>query len=265
MNWAFKVIRVRCETALSRSGLPGLDYALNPYTGCAHACIYCYARMYTRNREVSENWGSIVLVKENIVDVLKREVSTHPRGTVGVGTVTDAYQPVEAVYRLTRRSLELLLKHGFHASIQTKNPLILRDIDILTRYRGLVDVGFTVTTLDSEVSRFIEPRAPPPGARVRALEKLSEEGIPVWVFYGPIIPGLNSDEATIEGIIELSRRLNATLYYDPLHVKKFMETPGHALYTYAGRIREEWRSVERKIREECRKLGVVCKPGFANG
>ncbi|AFL66286.1 SPL family radical SAM protein [Desulfurococcus amylolyticus] len=261
----FKVMKTRCETALSRSGLPGLDYALNPYVGCSHACIYCYARLYTRNRDVGSNWGRIILVKENIVDVLRREVAKYPRGVVGIGTVTDAYQPVEAVYKLTRRSLEVLLRHGFHVSIQTKNPLVLRDMDLLVTHRDLVDVGFTITTLDYRASIQIEPHAPPPNARLKALEKLVEENIASWIFYGPIIPGINSDPDTVRSMVDIAKKLNIVLYYDVLHVKSFMNTPTHPLYNYIEKTRRERRRIMELIETECRRQKVTCRTGFSEG
>ncbi len=257
------IYMVRVREALSRSGLPDLDYALNPYMGCWHACIYCYARLYTRVRDVAENWGEIILVKENIVDVLRREVRRKKPGVVGIGTVTDAYQPVEAVYGLTRKSIQVLLEHGFHTSIQTKNPLVLRDLDILVEHRGGVDVGFTITTLNNDIARIIEPRAPPPSARARALEKVAGEGVETWLFYGPIIPGLNDDEETILGLVELAEQTGSIFYYDKLRVKKFMEDPRHPLYAIAGRARRyPWRKLYEKIEETCRRRGVECRPGM---
>jgi len=257
------IYSVKVKEALSRSGLPDLDYALNPYIGCWHACIYCYARLYTGDRRVSENWGDIILVKENIVETLRREVKRRKPGVVGVGTITDAYQPVEALYGLTRKSIRILLENGFHTSIQTKNPLVLRDLDILKKYKDRVDVGFTITTLDKDIARIIEPRAPPPKARAKALERISEEGIETWVFYGPIIPGLNDDEETISGLVELVRQTGSILYYDKLRVKKFMEKPDHPLYTVAERAkRYPWRKLYAKIREECRRRKVKCMPGM---
>ncbi|HDJ83372.1 MAG TPA: radical SAM protein, partial [Desulfurococcaceae archaeon] len=120
-----RIIFLKVKEALSKSGLPDLDYALNPYMGCWHSCIYCYARLYTWYKEIADNWGRIIAVKENIVEVLRREIKYKPRGIVGVGTITDAYQPVEALYEITQKSLKVLFSAGFHASIQTKNPLIL--------------------------------------------------------------------------------------------------------------------------------------------
>ncbi len=254
---------VKVKEALSRSGLPDLDYALNPYIGCWHVCIYCYARLYTGDRRVSENWGNIVLVKENIVETLRREVRRKKPGVVGVGTITDAYQPVEAMYELTRKSILILLENGFHTSIQTKNPLVLRDLDILKKYKDRVDVGFTITTLDEGTARIIEPRAPPPKARAKALERISEEGVETWLFYGPIIPGINDDEETISSLVELARQTGSTLYYDKLRVKRFMEKPDHPLYIVAERAkRYPWRKLYARIREVCRRRGVKCMPGM---
>jgi len=251
------------KTALSRSGLPDLDYSLNPYIGCGHGCIYCYARQYTGNKMVSENWGKIVFVKSNIVAILMREVRKLKPGTVGVGTITDSYQPVEAVYKLTRKSLEVLLSHGFKVSIQTKNPLVVRDMDLFARNPGKVDVGFTITTLDNKLSSFLEPSSPPPRARVEALRKITALGVKTWIFYGPIIPGLNDDEDTISNLVEIASELGATLYYDPLHVKPFMNRNDHPLNNYVKtKTMNWWTKVSRTILNYCMKNHIECKPGF---
>ncbi len=258
-----KIVFIRIREALSRSGLPDLDYALNPYMGCWHSCTYCYARIYTWHREAAENWGEVIVIKENIVDVLRKEVKYKARGVVGVGTITDAYQPVEALYKLTYRSLKVLFSAGFHASIQTKNPLILRDLDLLAGNKGLVDVGFTITTLDNRIAHFIEPRAPPPKARVKALEAIASHGIETWVFMGPIIPGLNDDDATIEEIIRVARDTNSTFYYDKLRVKEFMLQENYRLHSYALRSKHyDWNKLFNKIKYYCRIYGIKCLPGM---
>jgi len=138
------------KTALSNSGLPDLDYALNPYIGCQHGCLYCYAPNYISDIDVKANWGKVIIVKENIGDILHEEVLKKKRGAVGIGTITDAYQPQESIYGLTRLSLKILLNHGFRVSIQTKSTLIIRDIDLLLKFRNKVDVGFTLTSLDDK-------------------------------------------------------------------------------------------------------------------
>jgi len=259
----FKIVLVKVKEALSRSGLPDLDYALNPYMGCWHSCTYCYARLYTWYKEAADNWGRVIAVKENIVEVLRREVKYKPRGIVGVGTITDAYQPVEALYKITHELLKLLFSTGFHTSIQTKNPLILRDLDLLVENKKLVDVGFTITTLNNQIARIIEPHAPPPKARVKALETIASHGIETWVFMGPIIPGYNDDEASIEELIRLAKETNSIFYYDKLHVKKFMLNHQHPLHKAALKSREyNWNKLYNKIKYICRKYNIKCLPGM---
>ena len=260
----FRIIMTRVSRALTRSGLPDIDYALNPYMGCSHGCIYCYARLYTRNKEISENWGMVVAVKENIVDLVKREARFTPKGVVGVSTITDPYQPVEAIYKLTRRSIEILLEHGFHVSLQTKSTLILRDLDLLLRHRDRVDVGFTITTLNTRISSFIEPSSPPPPARVEALKRIAEKGIETWIFYGPVIPGLNSDVETIERILQIAYTTGSKVLVDPLRVKYFMLEHVHPLYRYALATRAfDWDLFYKRVFELCREKGVECIKGFA--
>lgn len=260
---SIRVKHVYVSTALSRSGLPDIDFALNPYLGCSHGCIYCYARLYTRDREVAENWGSIVGIKMNLPLVLMREVRGSKPGVVGVGTITDSYQPTEAIYGVTKRCLEILLKRGFNVSIQTKNPLVLRDITLLASRRELVDVGFTITSLNESVRRLLEPKAPPYKARVHALDKLRSVGVKTWVFYGPVVPGINDDEESVRDVVEVAAFTSSTLYYDPLHVKSFMLNEHHPLYGSASKVNSAWwRSIVEKILYYCKKYGVTCKPGF---
>lgn len=255
---------IKVRTALSRSRLPDIDYAFNPYIGCWHSCTYCYARLYTRYREVSENWGDVIYVKINIVERLREDVRRFKPGVVGVGTITDAYQPLEANYRLTSRSLLVFFTNGFHVSIQTKNTLILRDLDIFTENRDNVDIGFTITTLSDDKARIIEPRAPPPTARAEALRRIAGEGIETWIFYGPIIPGFNDDSTTIRSIIDLAAETRSKLLLDTLHVKKFMLHTDHPLHSFIPRVRRmDWKSFFSRIIDMCREHGVTCIVGYA--
>jgi len=258
-----RVLETVVYKALSRSGLPDIDYALNPYIGCWHSCIYCYARLYVRNSAVSKDWGNVILVKKNVVEVLSREVKHLRLGVVGIGTITDAYQPIEAIYGLTKESIDLLLKKGFQVSIQTKNPLILRDLDLLEKYRNSVDVGLTITTFNSRVAEFIEPRAPPPKTRANALYKLSEIGIKTWIFYGPVIPSLNDDDSTIDEIIELAKDTRSEVLIDRLHIKNFMYKPDHPLNKLISLTKKyEWRNFLTKVMNKCLKAGVKCMEAF---
>jgi len=256
-----KIIEIEISSALSPSGLPDIDYALNPYLGCYHGCLYCYARLYTRDRYISDNWGEVVAVKKNLLSVLQREVNSVKRGVVGVGTITDPYQPVEAIYKLSRGSIEILATKKFPISIQTKSSLILRDIDLLTKYRDLIDVGITITSTDNSMT-FLEPRASPPWARINAIRKLSEAGVKVWIFFGPIVPGINDDINTIREILTIAKETNSMLYYDSLHIKPFMLRNEYLMNIVKEVKRYRWNDLFSMIKSLCREYNVLCKPGF---
>ncbi len=260
-----RILTTRVRQALSKSGLPDLDYSLNPYMGCSHACMYCYARVYTRHELASKRWGEVVVVKVNLIDVLRREVRKLHPGVVGVGTITDPYQPIEEYYKLTRRALRILASAGFQVSIQTKSPLVTRDLDLLSEYKHLVDLGFTITTLDPKVSAFIEPGAPEPRSRVRALEEASSAGIETWVFYGPVIPGINDDEDTVKSIVEVAASTASILYVDKLRIRRFMLEEGYPLRGEALKARSrDWASFMDMVRGFCERYGVRCVEAFSH-
>ncbi|MFZ5997502.1 MAG: SPL family radical SAM protein [Nitrospirota bacterium] len=178
---------VHAKSVLSKSGIPGADYCLNPYTGCSHACRYCYATFMKKYTNHPEPWGTFVDVKVNAPEVLKKQLGRARKGTVMVSSVTDAYQPVEATYRLTRQCLGVLLEHQFPVSILTKSPLVVRDADLLAQFED-VDVGLTITTDDERMRKIFEPYASPITERVKALRELHEKGIRTYVFIGPLLP-----------------------------------------------------------------------------
>ncbi len=256
-----RIIEIEVSSALSPSGLPDIDYALNPYLGCYHGCLYCYARLYTRDRYISDSWGEVVAVKKNLLSILQKEANSIKRGVVGIGTITDPYQPIESIYKLTRGSIELLAMKRFPISIQTKSSLILRDKDLLTKYRDLVDVGITITSVDNSMM-FLEPRASPPWARINTVRKLYEAGIRVWIFFGPIVPGINDDANTIKEVVMIARETNSTLYYDPLHVKPFMWRNRY-LADIAKEVRRyRWNELFVLIENFCKEYNVLCRPAF---
>ncbi len=252
-------LRAKCKRALSKSGLPDLDYALNPYLGCEHACIYCYGRNYVPPA-VAKRWGEIVIVRDDVCDALKREIKLLRKGVVGIGTISDAYQPIEEREYLTRRCIEILLEHSFRVSIQTKSSLIERDLDLLKN--SLVDVGITITFIDDSKARRYEPRASPPSERIEVARYLRKKGVELWIFYGPVIPGVNDDDDTLKELILLAKELDSVLYIDPLHPKKFMFDEG-ILVDEARRVksREFRKRIEHMFRV-CEEMGVKCKPGF---
>jgi DNA repair photolyase len=214
---------IKCKAALSKSLLPGLDYSLNPYFGCEHGCLYCYVPSVFHDEKLALKWGEFVKVKTNILEVLKKELRKKPKGVVGISTVTDPYQPLEEKLQITKECLKLLFNHKFPISIQTKSPLVLRDLDIISLFSlDSVDVGFTITTMDDWLAKKLEPKAPSSSHRAKALEELSQKNVRTWIFFGPIIPGINDDEENIEKIVMLAKKTHSDLLYDKLNLRSFV-------------------------------------------
>jgi DNA repair photolyase len=209
---------VQCRSALSRSRLPGLDWALNPYRGCGHACAYCYAQDVTRF-EIGRPWGESIEVKVNIVQRLKRELESRVEGVYGIGTVTDPYQPIEKEYELTRGSLSLLKRSGARISVLTKSDLVLRDADLLRSWDD-AEVGMSISCLDDSIARIVEPRAPPPRRRLHALADLSSDGVSTYLMFAPIVPGLgDSDEDLREVVREAKEASVKSIMWDGFNPK----------------------------------------------
>jgi len=185
------VKEVQAKSILSKSGIPGADYCINAYVGCSHACLYCYATFMKKYTGHAEAWGTFVDVKLNAAELLRKQLRKAVRGHVMVSSVTDAYQPIEVKYRLTRQCLEILLEHQFPVGILTKSPLLLRDLDIIKKFDE-IEVGITITTDDEKMRKIFEPGAPPIEARINTLRKLKEQGVRTYVFVGPMLP-MNTD------------------------------------------------------------------------
>lgn len=176
---------VTCKSILNKSGI--CDYCINPYTGCAHACVYCYARFMKRYTKHKEEWGSFVDVKTNAVEVLKKQLRLKTKGSVYISSVTDAYQPIEKKYGLTRNILKVLSKTNLQIVIQTKSALVLRDSDIISNMKNW-EIGFTITCLDDNDRRNFEPNSSPTQERLEALRILKKNKIRTYAFIGPFLP-----------------------------------------------------------------------------
>jgi DNA repair photolyase len=187
------------KSILSKSGISGVDYAVNPYTGCSHNCVYCYASFMKRFSGHLEPWGTFVDAKVNAPELLRAQLRRAPAGKLMMSSVTDCYQPLEKKHELTRRCIEaLLFRPDMELSILTKSSLVTRDIDLLKAVPQC-SVGFTITSASDKVSRILEPGATPASARFAALQTLRESGMDVWAFFGPVVPYFaDSDEAIEE-------------------------------------------------------------------
>ena len=205
-----KINIIEAKTIFTKSGLPGADWVINPYNGCLFGCMYCYAAQIARWKHQGEEWGTYLDVKINAPALLQKELfklekrfTTKNFGSVFFSSVTDPYVGMEAKYQLTRKCVEVLADFGYegNVSLQTKSPLVTCDIDVLKRLKDVV-VGFTVTTLDDKVSRFLEVNAPAVSSRLQALKKLHEAGISTYAFIGPILPHFTSDEKKINQLLD---------------------------------------------------------------
>ncbi|KQZ94346.1 radical SAM protein [Mesorhizobium sp. Root157] len=205
----------RPRTIITRNESPDIsfDRSINPYRGCEHGCVYCFARPSHAYMGLSPglDFESKLFAKPDAARLLDKELSKDgytPR-TIAIGTNTDPYQPIEKQYRIMREILEVLEARGHPVGIVTKSALVTRDIDILTRMaeRGLAKVALSVTTLDRMLARTMEPRASTPTKRLEAIRQLSDAGIPASVMVAPIIPGLTDQE--MERILDSARAAGA--------------------------------------------------------
>jgi DNA repair photolyase len=204
------------RSIITRNKSPDIsfDQSINPYRGCEHGCIYCYARpshCYL-GHSAGLDFETKLYAKTNAAALLERELAHkgYKPQVIALGTNTDPYQPIEREHRITRSILEVLERTSHPVGIVTKSALVLRDVDILSRMaaRGLAKVAISVTSLDRSIARAMEPRATTPPKRLEAIRGLSEAGIPVSVMVAPIVPGLTDSE--IERILEAARDADAS-------------------------------------------------------
>lgn len=203
------------RTVITRNQSPDLsfDRSINPYRGCEHGCVYCFARPSHAYMGLSAgvDFEARLFAKPDAPRLLERELSRpgYKVQPIAIGTNTDPYQPVEKQWRIMRQLLEVLEAAGHPVGIVTKSALVMRDIDILERMaaKGLARVALSVTTLDRKLARTMEPRAATPERRLEAMRALSDAGIPVSVMAAPVIPGLNDHE--IERILDSAKAAGA--------------------------------------------------------
>jgi DNA repair photolyase len=195
-----KLREITAKSILSKSQV--YDYALNPYVGCQHECVYCYAKFMKRFTGHREKWGKFVDIKINAPELLAREVKRKKIGRVWISGVCDPYQPLEKQYMITKRCIDILSENNWPLTVQTKSDLVLRDIETLKKANES-EVGFTITTGDEGIRKLFEPNAPPVSKRIEALAVLHSTGIRTFAMIAPILPGA-------EG---LARRLTGKVNY----------------------------------------------------
>jgi DNA repair photolyase len=256
-----KAYEAKCSVALPKSNLPGLDMALNPYVGCEHGCLYCFAPDIVKRPRGT--WATEVGYRSNIPVLLNRELRKK-RGTIGIGTVTDPYQPLEKVLLLTRKCLLEIVRHDNPISVQTKSDLVLRDLDLITS-SARPEVGITITTADESLALKVEPGAPSPSKRLEALAKISQEGVNCYAMIGPVLPFVDEEEltATLEAIgsTGCKRVMVDRLRMRPGLEEAFLESK---VIRTTGCLTDMVRmgSLSRYVRDECVRMGLKFEAAF---
>lgn len=254
-----KIREIKAKTILSPSKLPASDWSINPYSGCSFGCMYCYVAAMGRWNHPEEEWESYVDVKVNAPEILKVELDKLEKkilkssdsscltdqndkakdfGSIFFSSVTDPYQGAEAKYEITRKCLQVLIEFGYEGkiAIQTKSPLVTRDIDLLKKLKN-VEVGFTITSLNDETSRFLEVMAPNISQRLEALEKLNKAQIKTYAFVGPMLPYLWKNELDFNKLLDkLEKTGIKKIWFEGINLNTKIR---ERLYKYLGENNSE--------------------------
>jgi DNA repair photolyase len=231
-----EVVEAPAKSVLNRvEGMP-FPWSINPYRGCYHQCVFCYARRTHTFLEEDgvAGWGTRIYVKVNAPAVLRTELAKRSwkHANVAIGTVTDPYQPLEGRYRLTRGILEALRDYDTPASLITRSPLVIRDLDVLRELASVAgaSVSISIATLDERIAREVEPTVAPPLKRLYAVSKLAEAGIKVHVALAPILPHITDSQESIEAVVHAARNAGAhAVWHNTLHLH---EVTRDAFFSY---------------------------------
>lgn len=194
-----EIKEIKAKSILSVSQVA--DWTINPYVGCQYACAYCYAQYMKRFTGHRESWGDFIDIKVNAPELLQNEIDKKKRGRVWISGVCDPYQPIEKQYQLSRQCLSVLAEHDWPITIQTKSPLVLRDIDLLKQFSE-VEVGFTITTGDERIRQIFEPKVPAIKLRLEALWQLHQSGLRTYVMIAPMLPGAEELAVQLRGRVD---------------------------------------------------------------
>ncbi|KXH73879.1 MAG: hypothetical protein AM326_10310 [Candidatus Thorarchaeota archaeon SMTZ-45] len=264
------VRKVNAKSIITKSNIPGIDFVINPYIGCQHACIYCYAEFMKRfTGHVGDSWGEFLDVKHCNWDKIRPE--KYNGKTLLFSSVTDPYTPLEVKYENTRSVLEKLI--GTKASVQilTKSDLVVRDLDLFKQFDD-IQVGISINSLNEEFVRVIEPRASKPLDRLKSLRTISKEGVPTYVFVSPIFPKISDWQSIIDAALPITddfrfenlnfRRHNVSRIMD-LVASKHPELS--EFFTQIMRHPSMWDEIEEDIEAYCSLRKIRCKIEFHHG
>ena len=267
------VREIYVKSILSKSGLYSIDYSINPYLGCQHGCVYCYARFMKRFAKTERAWGEFVFAKINAAKVLTKEIKKIPQGSsILLSSVCDPYQPLEKRYKITQGILEKLLKNNFHKIyILTKSSLVKRDINLLRKFKD-IEVGFSLVHLSDKVQKIFEPNSSSPRERIETLAALANEKIATYLFVAPVLPKIT--ENYVENILEKAKEVGVRyVFFDTLNLKSgnwktiinaiklydkdLEKTYSRILFDDVSR-REYYLAFKKQAEDICKALNLEC-------
>jgi len=265
-----KIQFVDTQNVITKCNIPSIDFVINPYIGCQHACIYCYAEFMKRfTNHGGENWGDFLDVKQVQLDKIKPE--KYDNKTILISSVTDPYMPLEKKYKNTRKILEKLVGTKAHIVILSKSRFIVRDIDLFTQFEN-IHVGISINTLDSNVAKEIEPLASKPYDRIKALQEISKNNITTYVFISPIFPKITDYQAIIAETRDFMdyyrfENLNFRSHNIP-RIFKYIEKKHPKLLEYYKNIKADsslWDLIQDEIEKFCTQQEIEFKIDFHHG
>ncbi len=258
------------KSIITKSNIPSVDFVINPYTGCQHRCIYCYAEFMIRfTGHKGEKWGEFLDIKKYDFDKIKPR--KYNGKTLLLSSVTDPYLPLEKKYQNTRKILEKLVETEAELSILTKSKLVTRDIDLFQQYKN-IKVGISISTLNDSFAKTIERGASKPSDRISALKEISEAGIDTYTFISPYFPEITDFKELITQTKEFTHEyMFENLNFRPHNVPRILQVikenfPQHLpVYEELRKDRSYWESVEVAIRDFCKKEKLEYKIEFHHG
>ncbi|EKE21795.1 MAG: Radical SAM protein [uncultured bacterium] len=267
-----QIKEIKAKSIITKSNLPDADFVINPYVGCMHACIYCYANFMKRFTGHIEPWGKFIDVKINAPDLIPENSLKYKGKSIFLSSVTDPYLSLERKYELTRKILKKLIPLEPNLGIQTKSDLIVRDIDLLKQFKNC-EAGLTITTTDDNIRKEVEPYTASISNRIKALKEMKEAGIKTYVFIGPIFPYLTDwkdiinntktyadfymlENLNVKGSVWNNIKLWLELKHPEL-IEKYEE-----IYFTKNNY---WNDMEKEITKYCNDNNIDCRIYFHHG
>jgi len=258
------------KNIFTKSNIPGIDFVINPYIGCQHGCIYCYAEFMIRfTNHKGDKWGQFLDIKTFDLSKIKPQKYTGKK--ILLSSVTDPYLPLELKYRNTRKILEKLVGSGAEISILTKSKFVERDIDLFKKFEN-IEVGISISTLDEEFAKIVEKGASRPSERIDAIKKLHKNEIKTYIFISPLLPEITDFREIIQKSINFTDYyLFENLNFRPHNIRRILEVIKKSypkllpVYQELRRDHSRWDLIEDNIKNYCENNGLNFHIEFHHG